>query len=893
MYSEAWNKDTLLDTCLLVDGYSLAFRAFYALPQTLTNSSGQPTNALHGFSKMLATLIERYRPDYLAVALDFPAPTFRDELLATYKGQRPTTPEALKAQLEILRPLIASLGVKVVEQQGYEADDVVATLATLARDRAIKSFIVTGDRDSFQLVEDPLVAVLYNRRGVSEIDLMDESAVEKKTGVPPRLYPHLAALRGDPSDNLPGVPGIGEKTAAKLVQTYGSVQEVYRNLDALPEKQRQALSTCKDQVDLNLKMTMMVRDVPLSETMDDLRIAEWSPQMAEATFIGLDLRSAYTAFRKAFTQRPTNVDDDLFQETTARGAIVEIPTLLPVSIGQLEFDESVPTLDYSLGSGSRDVLEYLAVANGRNFAVLKADKEGFVEELRELIGKLKGRAVEGISLKSLLRALGMMGLGEVDVVMDCALAEYLIDPGSRSLDLDSISWRYLNISASQGSEESNLFQGVSEHSSEKLQRRLEVLAALAEPLRQRLTAGGLMELFESVEVPLSKVLARMEVRGVLVDVSVLRSLNFDLQRESAELLDRIRSLTRPDLNPNSPQQLAKVLFEDLKLPAGKKTKTGYSTDAKVLEKLRGVHPVVELILSYREVDKLRSTFAEGLLAEVRDDGRIHATFSQTVARTGRISSESPNLHNIPIRSERGRLFRDVFVAPEGSVLVVADYSQIELRVIAHLSHDENLIAALTSDHDVHSETASMVFQVPIDAVTPEQRSKAKMVAYGLAYGMEAYGLAQRLNISTLEAEDILQSFFSAFPKVKSYTERSVAEARSLGYTKTLLGRRRYFPDLNSANRSLRLAAERQAMNAGIQGLAADIFKVALLRIEERLSDKEAQLVLQIHDEVVVESKESIAAEVAEIVEDAMSNAMKLVVPLVVNVGIGKRWSDAK
>ncbi len=880
-----------METCLLVDGYSLAFRAFYALPLTLTNSSGQPTNALHGFSKMLANLIDRYQPEYLAVALDYPAPTFRDALLASYKGQRPSTPEELKAQLEILRPLVSSLGVSVIEREGYEADDIVATLATQARDRGLKTYIVTGDRDSFQLVEDPLVSVLYNRRGVSEIDLMDEAAVVNKTGVPPRKYPYLAALRGDTSDNLPGVPGIGEKTAAKLIQAYGSIQAVFDALEALPERQRLALEEHRAQVELNLQMTMMVRDVPLDATLDTIRVGAWDPKAAETTFLGLDLRGAFGTFLKVFASRRT-LNADLCEPSAVSKdsvfTVAEISKMDDLAIGA-----STIFVDFDLKGNSRDLLNYMAVSDGFKVSILRFDGFDVDLETARSMSKVFVSPASGASLKSLLRVFGLSGLPEIEVGLDITIAEYLIDPGSRGLTLEAIASRHLGETLESVEKGDSLFDRIEQRSDDEIVHRLDVIMRLAEPLDTQLALRGLTDLYYNIEAPLSKVLAKMEVRGVGVDIEMLNTINADLNAESGQLLRQIKALTRSDLNPNSPQQLAKVLFEDLQLPTGKKTKTGYSTDAKVLEKLRDVHPVVELILAYREVDKLRTTFAQGLLNEVAPDGRIHATFSQTVARTGRISSDSPNLHNIPIRSERGKRFREVFIAPPGNLLVVADYSQIELRVIAHLSGDENLVAALTSDHDVHSETAAMVFGVDIKDVTLDQRAKAKMVAYGLAYGMEAYGLSQRLNIPTSEAEEILVSFFKAFPKVKSFTEKAVEEARALGYTKTLFGRRRYFPDLNSSNRSLKMAAERQAMNAGIQGLAADIFKIALLRTEESLSNADARLILQIHDEIMVECESSLAPEIVHVLEDSMTHAAELIVPLVVNVGVGKRWSDAK
>ncbi len=883
-----------METCLLVDGYSLAFRAFWAIPDSLTNSAGQPTNALHGFSRMLANLVGQYNPQYLAVALDYPAPTFRDVLLASYKGHRPSTPDALKAQLEILRPLVESLGVSVVEREGYEADDIVATLASKAHDQGVKTFIVTSDRDSFQLVEDPFISVLYNRKGVSQIDLMDEAAVIEKTGVPPRLYPHLAALRGDPSDNLPGVPGIGEKIAAKLIQTYGSIEEVFANLEALPDRQRTMLQQYKTQVELNLKMTMMVKDVPLDQSLETIRMGPWDKKAAEAIFSGLDLRGAFGAFVKVFGSRGLLQEDSQELQELTVGPRVDSKNELKIStVDELIPRSSALMVDFELAENSRDLLDYLAISDGDKVAILHSSESNFDHQVTELASRVGSYPINGVGLKALLRALGMAHLPEVQVGLDLAIAEYLIDPGSRELTLEAITSRHLGEVLETTKKQSSLFNREERRSDDEILNRMNALIRLVNPVEEQLDTLGLGDLYRDIEAPLSKVLARMEVRGIDVDVDMLNAINYDLRAEAIKLLEEIRSLTKADLNPNSPQQLAKVLFDDLKLPTGKKTKTGYSTDARVLEKLRGVHPVVDLILTYREVDKLRATFAEGLLNEVARDGRIHATFSQTVARTGRISSESPNLHNIPIRSERGKRFRSIFIAPPGYLLVVADYSQIELRVIAHLSEDENLVAALSSDHDVHSETASMVFGVDVEDVTSDQRSKAKMVAYGLAYGMEAYGLAQRLNVSTSEAEEILTSFFRAFPKVKTFTENSVKEARRLGYTKTLFGRRRYFPDLNSSNHSLKMAAERQAMNAGIQGLAADIFKIALLKVEEELSGLDARLILQIHDEVVVESESSLIPQVAKIVEDAMVHAADLIVPLVVNVGVGERWSDAK
>lgn len=884
-----------MDCCLFIDGYSLAFRAFYALPQTLSDSSGQPTNALHGFTRMLANLVSRYEPTHMAVAFDFPGATFRESLYNDYKAQRSATPESLRPQLQILRPLVESLSIPSIEVEGYEADDILGALGVQAKQRKIKAFIVTGDRDSYQLVEDPFVAVLYNRRGVSEIDLMDEAAVEAKAGVPPRLYSDFAALRGDPSDNIPGTPGIGEKTAAKLILEYGSIDSLLDHVSSLPTKQRDSISANSQQLRTNSQLSKIEVNVPLGVDFEQLEITEWDSSRAAEIFGAMDLRGSLNSLRKSFAYR---------RDTAPRGgdasrAAQEL--LKPVSL--TGWDDGVPapkegTLSLTArfaGTPGRSPLLALAVSHASKGTLFTGPWTSDAEIAGRAFGDSPAKlSVRGVALKELLRSMSIEpdSLPKVDI--DLSLAEYLLDPGSGELSLAALTSKYLdNGEDSPRDLQSGLFEVDERDIAEALGSELAAIDQLAPLLEKRLEERGLTELYWQIEAPLVRVLAKMEITGIAVDRDALQSINRSLALEVASLLVEIRNLVGTDLNPNSTQQLAQILFKQLGLTPGKRTKTGFSTDAQTLEKLRGAHPVVDLVLRYRELDKLRSTFAEGLLGEIADDGRIHATFHQTVARTGRISSESPNLHNIPIRSEEGKRFREVFVAPPGCQLIVADYSQIELRVIAHLSQDPNLIEAMAGNRDVHTQTAALVFGVEPAEVTSAQRSKAKMVAYGLAYGMEAYGLSQRLGISTPEADEILRSFFQAFPSVRQYMDSTIDEARRTGYTRTLFGRRRYFSDLASPNRSLRLASERQAMNAGIQGLAADIFKIALVKLDEEIQDLPARVVLQVHDEVVVEVEESASEEIVRVVRDTLANAATLSVPLAVNISVGKSWAEAK
>ncbi|TAN21021.1 MAG: DNA polymerase I [Actinomycetota bacterium] len=898
---------------LVLDGFSLAFRAFFALPETMITSSGQYTNAIHGFTQMLLNLLKDHQPTHIVVAFDSPGQTFRDKLAAQYKGTRKKTPESLLSQLPLIQQVVESLGIKVIEAAGFEADDVIATIAESAKLGELPTIVVTGDRDSFQLVSDPYVQVLYNRRGVSDYELLDSEGIERRTGVKPESYPEYAALRGDPSDNIPGVPGVGEKTAAKLINDFGSVEEILKHLDGLPPKLKSSLEDYRDQLSINVQLTPLVRDVPLGVALDDLQLGPWDPMAAKDLFHFLEFTRLWERTLAVFGPR-ISAEADVSEGSTENSRGLILPAQIRMSNQASDANEFLGSLRETaealflevlwIGSPGRSLPRSLALASmsaSGELLVLLIPSEvlgqpGGALEIFQALAKAP-KPLSGIGLKEVLRwAYSYFGL-EFPIDVDGAVSGYLLDSSASSYGLDSLAEKWLGRSF-QGFASSPAGQkeplGLDSAQDEAyLASRIQALVSVISAMSSALKAKGLEDLYGKIERPLITVLAKMEARGIMVDKLYLTQLQREFAFEAGALQNEIQQIAGGSFNVNSTQQLGKVLFEKLGLPPQKRTKTGYSTDARSLERLAGMHPIIGKIMRYREVEKLRSTYGEGLISEIADDGRIHASFSQTVARTGRLSSDHPNLHNIPIRTEDGRRFRNAFIAPPGRKLVIADYSQIELRVIAHLSKDPGLIEAFAQGIDIHRQTASYTFGVPLDEVTPSQRNKAKMVAYGLAYGMEAYGLSQRLGISVAEADAILKAFFAGFPKVNSYMKQTVDKARMDGFTTTEFGRVRPLPELSSSNFRLREAAERQAMNAGIQGLAADIFKIALVKLDEELGASDGVLVLQVHDEVLVECSEAEVDEVVSLVKRVLEGAVQLSVPLEVNVYSGNSWADAK
>lgn len=902
----------------------------------MATASGQETAAVYGFITMTTRLFNDHRPAGLAVAFDLRAPTFRDAIAVDYKAGRTAAPDTFHAQVELIRQYVRHLGAPVLEVPGFEADDVIATVATELARHGEDVIIVTGDRDEYQLVEDPHIKVLYNRRGVTDYVLYDEAGIEERTGVSPRLYPMYAALRGDTSDNLPGVPGVGEKTAAKLVNQYGDVDELFAHVGDLSPRLRQSLADSEAQVRINLAVMPLVRDVPLEVSIpDDLELGKPDIEALQQLFRLLEvraagdrlfealdtLRTAVTVGAAAAPPEMPGIDLDQLFSTITR------PANTAEAVGELQSVASRATEPVVVepewaGAPGRSVLLGLGVLTSRSdeesptWDALYLDGELIAEpeamdELRRLLSA-EGPGYVAHRAKELMRWLAEgYGVDAAGLELDTALGAYLADPSAGQESLESTAHRYgvrvADVDVGAGGEidtaaqlamdfdaPANTEEGQASHR-EPAVVRAAMVAALAPVLRRTLVERGAAELYNDIERPLVRVLAKMEVAGIAVDFEALRDISNELTKTAIELETEVQELAGEPFKVNSTPQLRTILFDRLKLAPSRKTKTGFSTDATALEKLRGQHPIIDSLLRFREVEKLRSTYGEGLLSEVGPDGRIHASFNQTVARTGRLSSDQPNLHNIPVRTEEGRRIRSVFIAPPGSLLCVADYNQIELRVIAHLSADPGLVEAFRMGVDIHNATAARVFAVEPAEVTVAQRSKAKMISYGLAYGLQAFGLSQRLGVPVDEATTILNSYFEAFPAVHAYMERTVVEARIKGYTETLFGRRRLIPDLDAANFRVRQAAERQAMNAGIQGLAADIFKVALVRLDAAVEagGYRSRIVLQVHDEVILEVPEAERDEVGELAADVMRNAAELDVPLEVNQAWGHSWSEAK
>jgi DNA polymerase-1 len=879
---------------LLLDGHSLAFRAFYALPTDLSTPNGTITNAVFGFTSMLAKVLGDEQPDYLAVAFDAPGRTFRDEMDPEYKAGRKQTPDVFRAQMPLIREVLEALEIPVLEVEGVEADDVIATLASRAAGEGIDVIVVTGDRDAFQLVDDPHLKVLYNKRGVSDYALYDEAGIRERTGgVTPEQYPEYAALRGDNSDNLPGVPGIGEKTAAKLVTTYGGVEGILAHVDELPPKQRQNLTDMADRVRLNRDMSVLRRDVECGADVAELREGAFDPERVRVLFDQLAFRTLLPRMMEAVggTAAAPEADTLETEVEAIRDPAAAAERLRALAAAGERYGlearwEGPPGRSGLLGLALATVDGRVAYLDGS----LLRDPD--VQSAGGVLVADGGPPLVAHRAKELMHGLG------VDVRtlhQDTAVMAYLLDPAEGKYLLEDLALRYLSLEVrSPGVQEGQLDLDGSA-GAEETGRRAAVVLRLADALADALDARELADLYDRFERPLVRVLARMETAGIRVDREFLGDLGAELNTECDRLMRAIWAHAGEEFNVNSTPQLRVVLFDKLGLVPVKKTKTGPSTDADSLQKMRDDHPIVEDLLRYREVEKLRSTYADALPPLIAADGRVHATFKQTDTTTGRISSEAPNLQNVPVRTAGGREFRRAFIADEGWGLLTADYSQIELRVLAHLAEDPGLVDAFERGVDVHTVTAAKVFNEAEAEVTPEDRRFAKVVNYGLAYGMEAYGLGQRMGIPTEEAREILDDYFAAFPNVAVYMEKTVAEAKERGYTSTIFGRRRQIVELSSDNFRIRQMGERMAQNAPIQGSAADIFKLAMVEVDRVLETAgfAARMLLTVHDELVFEVPIDERAHVEPVIRETMESVASLRVPLVVDVGFGLNWAEAK
>src|SRR5215218_6546122 len=881
---------------MLLDGNSLTYRAFFALPTDMSTASGQVTNAVFGFTSMLINLLRDHHPTHVAVAFDTGAPTFRDEMDADYKAGRKETPDVFSSQMPLIHEVLDALEIPVLEIEGVEADDVIATLAEQAEGEGIDTVIVTGDRDTYQLVRDPHVKVLYNRRGVSDYVLYDEAGIVERTGgVTAAQYPDYAALRGDTSDNLPGVPGIGEKTAAKLVATYGDLEGIYEHVDELPPKQRQNLGDARDRVFLNREMSRLRSNVEVDFSAADLRQRSWDREQVRVLFDQLEFRTLLPRLFEAVGEEAAAPEADTFE---AEVVVVPDAAAAATRLRDLGAVEGSYVLEGRWeGEAGRSPLIGVAVADEDG----RADYiDGELLRDPKVSDALSALVGEGGPPLVVHRAKELMHALPVDVRSlryDTAVMAYLLDPAEGKYLLEDLALRHLSLEVrSPDAKEGTLDLDLDGQSRvDETGRRALAVRRLAGTVAEALEARELTDLYERVERPLVRVLGRMEDAGVKVDRQFLEGLRAELAASCEDLVGRIHAHAGVEFNVNSTPQLREVLFDKLGLAPVKKTKTGPSTDADSLQKMAEEHPIIEDLLRYREVEKLRSTYADALPPLIADDGRIHATFKQTDTTTGRISSEAPNLQNVPVRTADGREMRRAFVADPGWGLLTADYSQIELRVLAHLAVDPGLIDAFDRGVDVHTATAAKVFGVAEADVDAAQRRFAKVVNYGLAYGMEAYGLGQRLGIPTAEAAEILDAYFDGFPNVRTFMVETVREAKERGYTTTIFGRRRQITELSSDNFRIRQMGERMAQNAPVQGSAADVFKLAMVALDRALDGAglRSRMILTVHDELVLEVPLDERERVEPLVRDVMESVCQLKVPLVVDLGFGPTWAEAK
>lgn len=866
----------------LLDGHSLAYRAFYALPPDLATPSGQVTNAVFGFTSMLIKLLDDEAPDALAVAWDRREPTFRTEQYPEYKANRESAPDLFRSQVPIIREVLEALEIPQVSAAGYEADDVIATLVEDGRKLGYDVLVVTGDRDAFQLSSDD-VTVLYTRRGISDTVHATPEWIKERYGIGPERYVEYAALRGDTSDNLPGVPGVGEKTASKLINQYQSLEELYDHLDDMTPRLRENLESARTQVMLNRELMTMVKDVPFDElSPEDLVLTPFDRDTVRTLFDELAFRSLWQRLEElgGVTEAERAVEDVEVVTAINEEQAMALAGTDPVAIDAIWDEDSL--------------LGFVVAGEPATYVPLD-----IAEPL--LSSFAEGEGIIAHDAKPMIRAILESELPVPNVHFDTMLAAWVINPAQRAPSLDDLAYRELGIEVGAQDEAGDSTSQAAfsfEETAIDLDtpaRRALVIQRLVVGLTQQMEARGGAELYSTVELPLVPILARMEHAGVGLDTEFLTEVGHDLSGRVAALQTEIHDLAGRSFNVNSTQQLRTVLFDELGLPVIKKTPKGApSTDASVLEKLSDQHEIIASLLEFRELDKLRSTYVEALLRLVDEDSRIRGRFIQTGAATGRLSMERPNLQNIPARSEEGRAIRKAFVAAEGSTLLVADYSQIELRILAHLSHDPGLIEAFANDVDIHAATAARVGGVTPQDVTDEMRRTSKMINFGLLYGMEAYGLSQRLDIDRDEAQRHIDEYFAQFPAVKAYMAGIVEEARGCGYTTTILGRRRYLPELNSQNARERQMGERMALNAPIQGSAADIIKRAMIDLDRRLADAEheAEIILQIHDELVLEVPLAEIEEVTALTIDTMERVASLSVPLKVSYGTGRTLADA-
>ncbi|MEH0109943.1 DNA polymerase I [Tersicoccus sp. MR15.9] len=895
-------------TLLLIDGHSMAFRAFFALPvEKFSTTTGQHTNAVYGFTSMLINLIKQERPTHIAVAFDLSTPTFRDAQYDAYKAGRSATPNEFKGQIDLIGRVLTAMNIRTVTAEGFEADDVIATLATQGEDADFDVLVVTGDRDAFQLVDDA-VTVLYPRKGVTDLPRMDAAAVEEKYFVPPNRYPDLAALVGETADNLPGVPGVGPKTAAKWITQYDGLEGVLAHADEIKGKAGESLRERIEDVRRNRQLNRLITDVDLPVGLDHLGMSAPDREAIDELFDALEIRTLQPRLFELFGEQeePPGADDVVGPELTTPSTAAELTAWFAAAPGPVALLPLVEGTDCAAlvlvaedAPGDEDGAPRDAVGARIDLTALDADAEA------ALAGWLGDRAAGKVvhDLKTVYKLLrGGRGLVLDGVVDDPSLSGYLLQPDRRSYELADLAQHHLRISIAANDAAGS--QTELDLTGDEEQTRLAtatrngiVLLRLSRYLTDELVARGSADLMTRLELPLAKVLGDMELAGIAADSAHLTALTDDFSTSIDAAQKEAFAVIGKEINLGSPKQLQAVIFDDLGLPKTKKIKTGYTTDADAITDLiarTDGHPFLVALLAYRDASKLRQT-VEGLVKSVADDGRIHTTYVQNIAATGRLSSMNPNLQNIPIRTDEGRRIREVFVVGGGyRTLLTADYSQIEMRIMAHLSGDEALIQAFRDGEDLHRFVGSHVFDVAPEDVSPAMRSKVKAMSYGLAYGLSSFGLSKQLAIGVDEARNLMGDYFSRFGAVRDYLRGIVETARKDGYTSTIEGRRRYLPDLSSDNRQLREMAERAALNAPIQGSAADIIKKAMLGVDRAIEAQglSSRMLLQVHDELVLEVADGEEEQLTALVREQMAGAADLSVPLDVSVGLGRSWHEA-
>ena len=848
---------------LLIDGHSMAYRAFFALPvENFATAQGQHTNAIYGFTTMLLSLLKEEKPTHVAVAFDVSRRTFRTDIYPEYKANRAKTPDEFRSQISYLHEVLTAFGIPQFEMEGYEADDLIATISRVATSEGMEVLICTGDRDSFQLVS-PKVTVLYPKKGVSELARMTPEAVVEKYGMTPEQYPDFAALRGDPSDNLPSIPGVGEKTAAKWINEFGSLKALVESVDQIPGKAGDSLRASLDNVIRNRELTQLVNDAPVVVKLTEL---SWNG-IDEAAVLSLFTKLEFKSLKERIKGLPNSgsaTPQELFVSTTESAAVTadELSDVVKSHNGQIAL-----ACDFEDGTL-------------RRYAVALSTDRVFLVDSPQIGSWLSDKSIKKIMFDA--KELGR--ITPVDgVIFDAALANYLVNPGVRTDGVVELSQKWGG--------------AIDESAPEKaLTSAAIALFEIKTNLEAELAEKELTGLFLDLEMPVMRLLSTMESIGIAVDQTQLHTLFSSFESVAREATAQAHAAAGHEFNVASPKQLQVVLFEELNLPKTKKIKTGYTTDADSLNWLfeKTKHPLLASLLRIRETKKLAS-IVEGLINEIAPDGRIHTHFGQTVAATGRLSSIAPNLQNIPVRTEEGRTIRDCFVAGDGyESLLTADYSQIELRIMAHLSQDKKLLEAFASGEDLHATVAAEVFGVAPSEVDAEMRRQIKAMSYGLAYGLSSYGLAAQLDISAKDAQSLMDRYFERFGGIRDYLQTVVEEARKVGYTETIMGRRRYLPDLNHSDRQRREVAERMALNAPMQGSAADIIKLAMLNVDRALKSEGcgSRLLLQVHDELIFEVAPGEEEKMRTLVAREMGSAYPLDAPLDVNIGVGKSWNQA-